>query len=246
MDNPPHSANRSGWGQRIRALRRALGLNQSQFAVQMGTGQSSVSRWENEQDEPLPHNWERMAELGGSSPAALRYGEPPRPPPPELAEAPARYDPGPAAADGFIPKLVDIPTPGLLPRNLPVYGAAIGGEDGAFEMNGQVHEYAARPQDLLTVTNAYGVYVQGESMYPRFEPGWLLHVNPNQPVRRGDTVVIQVRDPDPFRPPQAFVKVFKARTPDRLVVSQFNPPADLDWPLADVISVHRVIGVAGM
>jgi len=83
-------------------------------------------------------------------------------------------------------------------------------------------------------------------MAPRFEAGWLLHVNPNRPVRRGDNVVIQIRAQDEHTPPLAYVKVFECRTPTKLVVRQFNPPGELEWPNDDVVSIHRVIGTAEM
>jgi len=149
-------------------------------------------------------------------------------------------------ADGFSPRPVDLPPPSQTPRNLPVYGTAMGGLDGAFEMNGQVMDYVERPPSLAGAKNAYGIYVQGDSMAPRFETGWLLHVNPNRPVRRGDNVVIQVRNADEHTAPLAYVKVFECATPSKLVVSQFNPIRTLEWPIEAVVSVHRVVGIAEM
>ena len=131
-------------------------------------------------------------------------------------------------------------------RTLPVYGSAMGGSDGAFEMNGQTVEYVECPPSLEGANSAYGLYVQGDSMHPRFEPGWLVHVNPTRPVRRGDSVVVQIRPPDPDTPPLAYLKVFDARTPSELVVIQYNPPGEMRWPLDEVVSVHRVVGIAEM
>ena len=166
----------------------------------------------------------------------------PRPNPAPSDDHPARqFLPPP---DGFVAQAMEIPS--HLPRNLPVYGSAMGGIDGAFEMNGQVADYIERPPSLAGAKNAYGIYVQGDSMSPRFESGWLLHVNPNRPVRRGDNVVIQVRGHDEHTPPLAYVKVFECRTATKLVVQQFNPVKDMEWPLEDVVSIHRVIGVAEM
>jgi phage repressor protein C with HTH and peptisase S24 domain len=151
-----------------------------------------------------------------------------------------------AATDGFAPQPLEVPVRGALARDLPVYGAAVGGEDGSFEMNGQVVDFAERPPSLSGARNAYGIYVQGESMSPRFEAGWLVLVNPSRPVRKGDNVVVQLKGADEHAAPRGFVKVFETRTPQLLVVRQFNPPRTLEWPVADVISVHRVISVAEM
>lgn len=145
--------------------------------------------------------------------------------------------------DGFVPQAMDMPARGTLLRDLPVYGSAVGGVDGSFEMNGQVVEYVERSPSLGGARNAYGIYVQGESMSPRFEAGWLVLVNPSRPVRKGDNVVVQLKGIDEHGPPLAYLKVFESRTPSTLIVRQFNPARMLEWPLSDVISVHRVVGV---
>jgi phage repressor protein C with HTH and peptisase S24 domain len=144
---------------------------------------------------------------------------------------------------GFVPQALDIPARGSMVRDLPVYGSAVGGVDGSFEMNGQEVEYVERPPSLSGARNAYGVYVKGDSMSPRFEEGWLVQVNPSRPVRKGDNVVVQLKGIDEHAPPLAYLKVFESRTPNNLIVRQFNPARMLEWPLSDVISVHRVVGV---
>lgn len=150
-----------------------------------------------------------------------------------------------AAADGFMPQPVEVPQPAELQRNLPVYGAAIGGVDGAFALNGQHHEFAARPPQLAGVRNAYGVYVNGDSMHPMFQAGWLLHVNPNRPLTAGCGVVVQVRA-EAEEPPLCYIKEFVRRSAGRLVVRQYNPAAEIEWPLSSVIAAHRVVGIAEM
>jgi phage repressor protein C with HTH and peptisase S24 domain len=153
---------------------------------------------------------------------------------------------GAAPADAFAARPVDVPQPAELPRSLPVYGAAIGGADGAFEMNGATHDFAERPPQLQGVRNAYGVYVTGESMHPMFQPGWLLHVNPIRPLTPGCGVVVQIRAEEPHGLPLCYVKEFVRRTGGRLVVRQYNPALEIDWPLERVVAAHRVVGVADM
>ena len=142
--------------------------------------------------------------------------------------------------------VTDLPAPAQMPRNLPVYGSARGGIDGSFEMNGQSMDYVERPPSLAAARNAYAVYVQGDSMSPRFEAGWLLHINPTRPVRRGDNVVVQIKAADEHAPPLAYIKTFEATTPTKLMLSQFNPKIELEWPLENVVSIHRVVGIAEM
>jgi SOS-response transcriptional repressor LexA len=154
---------------------------------------------------------------------------------------------GPASSDGgFVAKAVDIAGRGRVARDLPIYGSAMGGADGSFAMNGEVMDYAERPPALAGSQSAYGIYVQGDSMSPRFEAGWLLHVNPTRPVRRGDNVVVQLQADDPDDAPLAYVKMFEARTPSLLIVVQFNPRMELSWPIDRVVSVHRIVGIGEM
>jgi len=81
------------------------------------------------------------------------------------------------------------------PRDLPILGQSRGGDDEYFFGNGaDVLSLTYRPIELLNVATAYAVYVHGDSMSPRFEPGELLYVDPVRPARPGDDVVIQMQD----------------------------------------------------
>ena len=70
-----------------------------------------------------------------------------------------------------------------LSRDLPVLGTAMGGEEGAFEFNGEVVDYVRRPPGLEMARGAFAIYVQGESMAPRYEEGELVFVHPGRPAR---------------------------------------------------------------
>ena len=132
-------------------------------------------------------------------------------------------------------------------RSLPIFGAETSGcgGDGGFALNGDIVDYAERPPSLVGAKNAYGVYVQGDSMAPRFETGWLLLVNPSRPVRKGDNVVIQIRQPDQTMV-RSFIALFEDRTSTRLAARQFNPSQNLEWALDEVLAIHRIVGVAEM
>lgn len=153
---------------------------------------------------------------------------------------------GGQAADGFVARPLTAPQPAEMPRNLPVYGAAIGGADGAFEMNGEVHEFLERPPTLQGARNAYAVYVIGDSMRPMFQPGWVVHVNPNRPVTPGCGVVLQIRPEPGDIHPLCYIKEFVRRSASRLVVHQYNPEGDIEWPAERVLAIHRVVGIADM
>jgi phage repressor protein C with HTH and peptisase S24 domain len=129
------------------------------------------------------------------------------------------------------------------PRNLPVVGTAVAGHDGMFLMNGQIHDYIERPPSLQGVAGAYAVYVADRSMEPRYFAGETLHVHPGRPIPQGDNVfvVVQLKPDAEGEPPKALVKQFVRRTANRLVLRQYNPPAELAFDTTDIASVHLII-----
>ena len=54
---------RPEWANRIVALRKQLGLLQTQFAERLRVTQAAVSRWESGASEPSAENYIRMANL---------------------------------------------------------------------------------------------------------------------------------------------------------------------------------------
>lgn len=122
------------------------------------------------------------------------------------------------------------------PRDLPILGQARGGDDEYFFGNGaDVLSLAYRPIELLNVANAYAVYVHGDSMAPRFEPGELLYVDPVRPARPGDDVIVQMADG------QGFVKRLVRRTQRIVICRQFNPEEEIEYLASQVRSVHLII-----
>jgi phage repressor protein C with HTH and peptisase S24 domain len=123
----------------------------------------------------------------------------------------------------------------------PIYGHGAGGTDGKFILNGQRVGTILTPPSLDGVTSAYAVYVHGDSVFPRYESGEVVHVNPNRPVRQGDWVVLQVRtgEPDELA---GFVKKFVSRSSKEVVVEQLNPPRKLRFPAKDIHAVHKIVG----
>ena len=67
---------------RIRALRRAMGLKQPDFAELVGVSPITISRWENVQNDPTELAWARIQELetrGTASVGTIGEGQPDRP-----------------------------------------------------------------------------------------------------------------------------------------------------------------------
>lgn len=64
-------------GDRIRAAREAAGLTQQQLAdaVEAGGGQRQISNWETDFRTPRRETLERIAEVLGTTPGKLMFGE---------------------------------------------------------------------------------------------------------------------------------------------------------------------------
>lgn len=123
---------------------------------------------------------------------------------------------------------------------LPLYGTAVGGVDGQFELNGNLLDRVPAPAALLAVRNAYAVRVAGESMEPRYEDGETVFVDPTRRTVRGDYVIAQVRAEE-HGLAFAYCKRFVRRNDKELVLEQFNPPKELRFDNKLVESVHYIL-----
>lgn len=141
-------------------------------------------------------------------------------------------------------RVADVPPPTAtnLPKDVPVLGTAAGGElgNGAFQLSTDVVDYVRRPAGLIGARDAYALYVEGESMSPRFEPGDLVFVHPHRKALVGDYIVIQEPDTDNGEP-RAFIKRLVKVTGTTLRVQQFNPPASIDFILRPGVVWHKVV-----
>ncbi|WP_454813817.1 XRE family transcriptional regulator [Labrys neptuniae] len=232
-------------GERLRWARENAGMTQQVAADALGISKSAVSQWERNQTEPSTENLREAAKIyqvllhwlmeGGSairdpSAIAATAGEGRRPPlpPRQVLPAPNASQIIPIAGDGR--------------GALPILGLARGGIEGRFLFNGQVVDYRPMPSELANVPDAYGVYVDGESMKPRWKPGELLLIHPHLPPRREDDVLVQVFPDDEHAPPEGYVKEFRAWTPKKLILWQWNPPEEFEIDRPLVKSVHVIVG----
>src|SRR5262249_8296584 len=127
-------------------------------------------------------------------------------------------------------------SPSRGPDLIPIRSAARGGTDQAMFLEDGPIGYTPRPANLGGVRAAYAIYMVGDSMEPRYEPGWLLHVNPFKPPVRGRDVVV-------YKHGQAvLIKTFIGWEGDTLVLRQLNPPDTLRIPRDEVNECHLVVG----
>jgi phage repressor protein C with HTH and peptisase S24 domain len=125
--------------------------------------------------------------------------------------------------------------------SIPVYGTAEGGADGVVDWNGEVIELVPRPPFLADVKDAYALYVVGESMVPRYNPGELIYVHPKRPVSPGGYGVFQIRV-EGHTAPRALIKQLVRRTSHTIVLAQFNPKKELEIKASSLIAMHRIVG----
>ena len=120
---------------------------------------------------------------------------------------------------------------------IPIRSAARGGGDQEMFLEDGPIGHTPRPANLNGVRGAYAIYMIGDSMEPRYEQGWLLHVNPFKPPTRGRDVVVYKKDK------AALIKQFVGWEKDALVLRQLNPAQELRIPRDDVAECHLVVGV---
>ncbi len=127
-------------------------------------------------------------------------------------------------------------------KMLPVLGMAVGGEDGKYIFNGSIIDYVVCPPSLENVAGAYAVYIDGESMFPRFKAGETVWVHPGKPARRGDDVIVQIKpDEDDGSPPWGYVKEYVGRQGNQLVLRQYNPAVEIQFDVDDVLTTHPIV-----
>ncbi|WP_181175186.1 MULTISPECIES: helix-turn-helix domain-containing protein [unclassified Mesorhizobium] len=134
--------------------------------------------------------------------------------------------------------------PGLVPtmvHRVPVLGQAVGGTDGEYHFNGTIIDYVVSPPGMEDVPDAYAVYVDGESMSPRYEPRDTVWVHPGKPARSGDDVIVQIEGADKGNAPRGYIKRFVGWTDKSLRLRQFNPDKEITFPRNKVVSVHPVV-----
>lgn len=127
-------------------------------------------------------------------------------------------------------------------QRLRVLGMAECGSDGWSLFNGDLIETVPMPANLIGVKDAYGVYIQGESMSPRYRPGEIAHIHPHKPVTIGAYVLVQKKPKAAGEPPLAVIKELVRRSGSKITLGQLNPAKTFDLKTDEIVSIHRVVG----
>ena len=119
---------------------------------------------------------------------------------------------------------------------MPIRSAARGGAEQEMFLEDGPIGFTPRPANLANVREAYAIYMVGDSMEPRYEAGWLLHVNPFKPPVRGRDVVV-------YKTNQAvLIKQFVGWEGENLVLRQLNPSDLIRIPKSELKECHLIVG----
>lgn len=200
---------------RLRELRHASGLSQSELARQLGTTKSSINMYERGEREPRFEMLMAMTRFFNVSFESLTGFSPLK----GIA-----YNPSPEAQRldksfvNFVIRAATGSDPSLPPRTLiPVVGTVAAGlpviaEDDILDYEEVTPETAARGE-------LFGLRVKGSSMEPRIMEGDVVIVRRQSTAVTGDTVVCKVNGDE------ATVKRIKIR-PDGWTLLPTNPAFD--------------------
>lgn len=123
-------------------------------------------------------------------------------------------------------------------EKIPVLSAARGGmEQEMFLEDGPI-DWVERPSYLRNARDPYAIWVVGGSMFPRFRPAQVLHVNPYKPPTPGSGVIICKKNH------AVLIKEWVGRSGDAISLREYQPENRVfDIPASEILSVHTVAGL---
>lgn len=220
-------------GEILKRYRRAAHLTQKNVADALGVNRVSVTQWENGDAKPSIERIAELAKLFGVSTDAILTGTPLNT---ALPIANKKND--------VIPANVELPSRQYMPQDVPVMGtAACNADHGSFKLDSSIIDYARRPPGLLTAKDVYALYVEGDSMEPRFTAGDLVFVHPRKPVRIGDSVVVQIAKSE-NEPIEAMIAVLSKRTSHEVFLQKYNPNKIISFDNKNIVAIHKILQMA--
>jgi len=213
-------------GNVLRTARKQKGFVLREVAAAAGVTTQAVGNWENDKNEISMENLRNVAKFLGIDVEAATRGE-------------LRYLENTEHLSE-VERVTNTSTPNFGPRDVPVLGVSVGGDDADFTFNGDIIEHVRRPPGIATLTNVWASYVVGGSMIPRFEPGELVYGGGRPPVP-GDDVIIEMFPEEGKKVGKGFIKRLVRRSPGEIVVRQFNPPGELVFNPYEIKAITRVI-----
>ena len=201
-------------------------MRQQDVAKAVGVSVQAVSQWERGDNDISMENLRTAAQFLGFDAVTAFRGEL------RLSDS----DEAPSEVE----RVTDVGRPDLGPRDVPLSGVSLGGEDADFSFNGEVADYVRRPPGIANLRNVFALHVIGDSMVPRFEPADIIYCGGRPPVP-GDDVVIEMFPSESAPAGRGYIKRLVARTSSIVTVRQFNPPREIQFDAYELKAVHRVI-----
>lgn len=137
-------------------------------------------------------------------------------------------------------------------EDLPIFGTVLGApkvvEGESIEQTmlntGEIIQYVKRPVILNGRADAYGLYIQGNSMAPVYLEGEMALAETKRPARIGDDVAVYLRsreEDDGERARSVLLKRLVRRTASYIELEQFNPAITFRIPAEDVLRIDRIL-----
>lgn len=95
---------------------------------------------------------------------------------------------------------------------------------------------ARRPGSLTDVVESYAIRFVDDANSPRYEAGWIGHVDPTFPIVMGRDYVVRLKDDS------GVVGTLRQDTPSSYVLSQFNRSEQVAILKENVKTIHRIVG----
>lgn len=210
-------------GSRVKHRREELGLSQKDVADHCGISQAAVAKIEDGRTR-RPRNLLELSEILKTSSQWLLFG----------TGGHDVYSQDAIASGG----LHDAHRNQIV-QKIPVWGV-VDAQDG--------EKYAINTEDTpidwidpLPVQesdkDAFGLLISGESMSPKYEPGYIVCVNTRKPAIKGKDCVIELKDGG------AYLKRYISTSGDDYVFEQLNPAKKLTIKKKDVKRLLPVVAV---
>lgn len=220
-----------GIGKRVEEARRDRGWTPGELARRVGIKYQTIQNLESGKAKGTRFLVSIARELG-VTPGWLETGHPPK-----------RDLTTPAPTQGKSGDKLTLPELNIQQwaKDVPIVGSAACGEDGVFELNGEIVDYAKRFPSLVGVESVFALYLDGHSMEPWREHGGLVYVHPGAPIRIGDYVVAELHPESVGGARRAYCKRLLRRTADVIVLAQYNPAEEKRLPAKRVKRLYRIL-----
>lgn len=214
-------------GERIKEARARQGMSQQALADFLGISRGAVGNWEKaNSNNPETDRLSAIAKALNVSVAWLT-GENDN----GQEIEPSNVRPAPN---------INLDSDTKRTHTIPVYGTARSGAGGSFELNtGEVVEHRSRPAGVTG--EIFGLYVEGDSMAPRYEPGDLILCYAKRPVIIGRDVVVQMKIHAEGENPRAYLKRLVSMNSEQIVVESLNPAKRRTIKRSEIASLHLVL-----